>query len=196
MPSMEAIWLLYGGLLLAPFVQEDAAVVAAASLSGMSGANPGVAFGAVLLGLTLSDVWKYWAGRLARTNAWARKLADKPGVAAARESVVRRLGITLLTARFVPGTRIPLYLASGFFNAPFLKFFAYMFSSALLYVSLVFGLFHILGAVVGEQVKNYLPLVGAVLVVGVVGTLILRRLRKGKAKPAEAQALADQNAPL
>lgn len=187
---MEAIWLLYGGLLLAPFVQEDAAVVAAATLSGMSGANGVMSYCAVLLGLTLSDVWKYWAGRLARTNAWAKKLADKPGVAAARDSVINRLGITLLTARFVPGTRIPLYLASGFFNAPFLKFFAYMFSSAVLYVSLVFGLFHVLGAVAGEQVKNYLPLIGLTLIAGLVLTLLVRRLRKGKTAPPDA--VADQ----
>lgn len=191
MPTMEAIWLLYGGLLLAPFVQEDAAVVAAATLSGMSGANPAVAYCAVLLGLTLSDVWKYWAGRLARTNAWAKKLADKPGVAAARDSVINRLGITLLTARFVPGTRIPLYLASGFFNAPFLKFFAYMFCSAVLYVSLVFALFRFLGAVAGEQIKAYLPLIGVALILGLVITVLVRRLRN-KGKATAPGAVVDQ----
>lgn len=192
-PTMEAIWLLYGGLVLAPFVQEDAAVVAAATLSGMSGAKPVLSYCAVLLGLTLSDVWKYWAGRLARTNAWAKKLADKPGVAAARDGVINRLGITLLTARFVPGTRIPLYLASGFFNAPFIKFFAYMFSSAVLYVSLVFGLFHVLGEVAGEQAKNYLPLIGIALIVGLVVTVVVRRVRKAKSPSLEG--LADQIQP-
>lgn len=187
---MNSGWLPYWTLVFGPFVQEDAAVVAAATFASMAGKGPVASYLAVLLGLVLSDVWKYWAGRFARTHKWAKKFAEKPGVMAARESVVNRLGITLMTARFVPGTRIPLYLASGFFNAPFLRFFFYMTASAVAYVTLVFAAFMVLGAVAGEKAKAYLPLVGIVFVTVILGATLLRSRTRRRQAAAVAAAAA------
>lgn len=179
-------WLVYLGLFLAPFLQEDAAVIGAASLMSMeTGTNPTTAFIVTLLGLTVSDVWKYWAGRLARTQRWAHRFAEKPAVAAAEAKVVGNLGAALMTARFVPGTRIPLYVASGFFKAPFWKFFAFVVASGALYLGLFFAAFEILGAVAGERAKIYLPLIGLAIVLVVVGGPFPKR-RLSRAAAARA----------
>lgn len=168
-------WGLYLGFLIAPFIQEDAAVVGAAAASSAGGGDSLWLFAAILAGLTLSDLWKYWAGRAARTHRWARRYAEKPSVLAVRERIVNRLGLTLLTVRFVPGTRIPFYVASGFFKAPFALFAVFVTLSAALYVAVAFVLFHLLGMALGEQVKQLLPVAAILLVLGLVAWHGFRR---------------------
>lgn len=162
-------------LLLAPFVQEDAAVFAAAGAAAamMPGAHPALIFAAALLGLVASDTWKYWAGRWARSNARLRAWADKPLVNAARDKVLGRLGATLFAVRFIPGTRVSAYVAAGFFGAPFTPFFAYVVSSAALYIGLAFALAHALGQAAGERFAHYLP---AILITAVLAFFLLRWL--------------------
>lgn len=154
------VWLIYGAALLGPFVQEDAAILGASTASMTMGVNaPGV-FVAALLGLLLSDVWKYWAGRLALRSKTASTWIANPRVQAAREHVVNRLGVGLLVARFVPGTRVPLYLACGVFKAPFERFLVYLALSGLLYVGLAFALVRGLGDVIGGHPALLAPSIG------------------------------------
>lgn len=165
--------------LLAPFVQEDAAVLGAASTSALGMSDSGLLFLAVLVGLTLSDVWKYWAGRAALTQKWAKKYAEKPRVLAAKNKVITRLGKALMVVRFVPGTRIPFYVAAGYFNAPFGKFTAFIVLSGFVYIALVFALFHALGAVLGEAVKAWLPIIA----IGLVAIVVVAQWVRARLKP-------------
>ena len=65
-------------IFFSPFVQEDAAVLYAASLSAN---NPALYFPkmffVILAGLFLSDIWKYWIGWAALRNPKARAFAEK-----------------------------------------------------------------------------------------------------------------------
>ncbi|MBI1252029.1 MAG: hypothetical protein GC189_11205 [Alphaproteobacteria bacterium] len=171
---------LYASLFLAPFIQEDAAVfggAAAASASGMIGADPASLFVTVVAGLIASDVWKYWAGRWAQTHGKVRAWAEKPGVVAAKEKVLTRLGATLFAARFIPGTRIAAYLAAGLFGAPFLPFLGYLVASAILYVGLAFGLVAVVGAAAGEQAVHALAIAVGAAALLFVGFALWRRRR-------------------
>lgn len=161
-------------LFIAPFLQEDAAVIGAASLSLAEMGNPVLLFVAVAVGLTVSDLWKYWLGRAARSRDWAMKFAEKPAVARAEKLVRDKLGTTLMTVRFVPGTRIPLYVASGYFAAPWLRFAFWITVSAIAYIAIAFALFQTVGAVAGEQAKIWLPLFAIAVL---LGYLLFRRLR-------------------
>ena len=167
-------WGVYACFFILPFIQEDAAVLgsAAAAVAGL-----GDPFGlgvAILAGLSFSDLWKYWAGRAALEHKWAKKYADKSSVKKARDNVVNHLAKSLMVVRFVPGTRIPFYVASGFFKAPFDKFAIFVVFSGLVYILLAFALFYIFGEVFGEQVHKYLPFIAMGLVVIVVGGQFLR----------------------
>ena len=168
-------WFPYLCALIGPFIQEDAAVLGAASASVSGIGTPMGMFIAITIGLTISDLWKYWLGRAAITQPWAKKHAEGPRILKAKDSIVHNLGKSIMIARFVPGTRIPLYIAAGFFQASFLKFTAFIFLSALIYIAIAFGLFHILGEVAGEEAKKHLPIVA---VVGFVFLLIFKRLKR------------------
>jgi len=135
-------------------------------------------FIAITIGLTMSDLWKYWLGRAAISQSWARKHAESPRILKAKDSIVHNLGKSVMIARFVPGTRIPLYIAAGFFQASFLKFSGFIFLSALIYIGIAFGLFSILGEVAGEEAKKYMPIVA---IIGFVCLLIFKRLKRPSA---------------
>ena len=155
-------WVLYFSIFFLPFIQEDAAVIGAATASLAGAAPTTFLVVAILSGLVASDAWKYWMGRLARRYDWAHKFAEKPGVSIAGDLINKEFVQTMLTARFVPGTRIPTYIAAGFFKADYAKYILTLVLTASLYVGLMFGLFHSVGAVAGEKAKIWLPVIAVV----------------------------------
>jgi membrane protein DedA with SNARE-associated domain len=156
---------LYFAIFALPFLQEDAAVIGAATASILGLAPTPFLISAIVCGLMASDAWKYWIGRLARRYAWAHKFAEKPGVSVAGDLVRKEFIQTMLTARFVPGTRIPTYVACGFFKANYAKYLVVLFLTASLYVAIMFSLFHVGGAVAGEKAKFWLPAIAVALLV-------------------------------
>jgi membrane protein DedA with SNARE-associated domain len=147
---------LYLVLFLAPFLQEDAAVIGAAAASAAGEGRPIAIFLAVLLGLTVSDVWKYWVGRASHRWAWAKRAAATARVANVADQVSRRLGAALTIARFIPGTRIPLYIACGYFRLSFARFAALIVVSGALYIGVAFAAAYGLGALLGNGGINSL----------------------------------------
>lgn len=150
---------LYLVVALGPFLQEDAAIITAASSASLGLADPYGLYAALICGLAASDLWKYWAGRWARTHHRAEWVAAHPQVLKVGRHVVDRQAITLLVARFVPGTRVPIYLASGFFKAPFGKLTLWVVGSGMFYCLLMFLVFHFLGEVGGDRVRVIAPFV-------------------------------------
>ncbi|WP_425408350.1 DedA family protein [Hyphococcus sp.] len=173
-------WLLFGLLFLSPFLQEDFGVILAAAAS-LAGAAPApFLIGAILTGLVASDAWKYWMGRLARRYDWAHRFAEKPGVSVAGDLIRREFLQTMLTARFVPGTRIPTYIAAGFFKADYLKYILTLMFTASLYIAVVFTLFHSVGAVAGEEAIVWLPAIAIGILVSYIIFRWLNHRRKNE----------------
>ncbi|MBL9129387.1 MAG: VTT domain-containing protein, partial [Verrucomicrobiales bacterium] len=128
-----ASWADYGpvvrGLLLglATFVQEDVPTVAAAVGAASGLLTWPSAFVGCFLGIWAGDLLLYGIAR-----RWGRGLLRYRGIRrwVSSEAVVRseawfaRRGDWLLvTSRFVPGLRLPTYLAAGFLRVPFVRFF-------------------------------------------------------------------------
>lgn len=158
-------WVLYAAIFFTPFLQEDVAVIGAATASLYDVAPLAFLVAAILSGLVASDAWKYWMGRLARRYDWAHRFAEKPGVSIAGDLIRKEFLETMLTARFVPGTRIPTYIAAGFFQADYAKYILTLVMTASLYVAIVFTLFHSVGAVAGEEAIIWLPAIAIGLLV-------------------------------
>ncbi len=170
-----SMWLVYLGLFIGPFVQEDTAVIGAASLSLATNQPWLPIYVAVLAGLITSDSWKYWLGWAAKHHDWAKKFGQRQRVTKMKHAVLNNAVKTLITVRFLPMARIPTYLATGFFGVPYYKYWLSIAFSGFLYVSMFFLTFHLLGELVGAQMKKYLPFVAISLVVTVLGVLFLKR---------------------
>lgn len=166
-------------IFFSPFVQEDAAVLYAASLSAN---NPALYFPkmffVILAGLFLSDIWKYWIGWAALRNPKARAFAEKKHVADLQEKVQKYTIVTLFTARFVPLARIPAYVACGFFKVPYWKFCFYIGLTATVYTIIIFAVLNWLGAALGERFEWILPIVAVSIALLFIGFQILRRKKE------------------
>lgn len=179
---MEPSWLLYLGIAAGPFVQEDAAVLAAATLSASKPQHFPTIFFVILIGLILSDVWKYWIGWAALKNPHARAFAEKKHVANLQDKVQRHLFFTLLGARFLPLARVPAYVACGYFKVSYARYCLYIAFTATLYSIIIFTVCHYLGKAVGDKLEVILP-VSALTLIVVFGSIIWwrqRRAAKGK----------------
>jgi len=63
---------------------------------------------------------------------------------------------TLLTARFLPLARVPVYIACGYFKMSYVKFCAIVFIIALLYCIAIFAAIHLLGEAFGDEMEMVL----------------------------------------
>lgn len=178
-------WSVYVLAFIGPFVQEDAAIIGAATTAATGQGNPLGMFLGTWIGVIISDGWKYWAGRFAHLWPLAAKMAATPRVAEARDKVLRRLGVTLIVARFVPGTRIPLNVACGVFRVPFWRYLIFISVSAAMYLGLAYVVVYSLGAALGEQLRLVMPVVVVVLVIGILGYSWLRSRARRRRLAAE-----------
>jgi len=174
-------WLVYLCSFIAPFVQEDIAVIGAVTAIISKMGHPLGLFLSIATGLIFSDLWKYWLGRAAITQSWARKHSDKPAVHKAKEKLDENMLRTIFVSRFLPGARIPLYIAAGLFKLPFSKFAFSICVTAIFYIGLIYTIFLGLGEIAGERLKAYLPIVA---LLAVILYLFFNRVRR-KSTPAQ-----------
>jgi membrane protein DedA with SNARE-associated domain len=174
---MDPSWILYLGIFFGPFVQEDAAVIAAATLSAADASHFPVIFFVILTGLFVSDIWKYWIGYAAHTSARARAYADREHVAEFSDKIRRNLFMTLLTARFVPLARVPVYVACGYFKVSYPKFCLIIFFTALPYCLVVFALCHGLGEVFGDRIEFIILSLGIAVATIALSAFLIRRAK-------------------
>lgn len=172
------VWYIYLGLLIGPFIQEDAAVFTAAGLAVNEPRQTLLMALTVFVGLFFSDAWKYWIGRFALRNEKARAFTEKKHVSDLKDKVERNLALTLISIRFIPFGRIPTYAACGFFKVSYIKYCFFIALSALIYVCIVFTTIRVLGELMGERLHWMLPIIAlTVVLIIIVGQYIKRRLK-------------------
>lgn len=176
----------YISVFFGPFVQEDAAVLLAASLSANNPSYFPTMFFVILAGLILSDIWKYWIGWAALKNDRARAFAEKKHVIDLKDKVQRYTLVTLFGARFIPLARVPAYVACGFFRVNYAKFCLIIALTATIYTLIIFAICHLLGEVMGEQFEWLLPIIGVSAAFIFVAIQILRRKYRRKTDMGDA----------
>jgi len=75
------------------------------------------------VGIVIGDVGLYCLGRLASTHPRLARYVEHDFTAPFRIWLETRFVLTVFTARFIPGARLPTYTASGFFHSPLSLFF-------------------------------------------------------------------------
>lgn len=125
-------------LFLAPFVLEEAAILAAAGLATAGLLSLPLAFFPLLVGMIASDWLLFGLGRLAarigRVRAWVGEKRIRKG----RRLLSRGTFAAAVTARLVPWLLPPIFLASGLVGVAFRTFALTNALVASVYTAVVF----------------------------------------------------------
>jgi membrane protein DedA with SNARE-associated domain len=85
--------------------------------------------------------------------------------------------MTLLTARFVPLARVPVYVACGYIKVSYPKFCLIIFFTALPYCLVVFALCHGLGEVFGDRIEFIILSLGIAVATIALSAFLIRRAK-------------------
>jgi len=181
-------WAIALAIVLATFVLEDVATIAAAFLAATGMIAPGFAISALFVGIFAGDLALYGLGAAARTREWARRLIGERRMIKGRSWLKRRYVTALIGARFMPGFRLPTYTASGFLGLPFWPFASVAAGAGLVWTGLVFTLVYFFGVMAVEELGAWRWAVGAALLVLMfAGPAIADRLvRPAASEPGDA----------
>ena len=132
------------------FFSEDAATFGGAALAASGALATPIGFVACFLGIWMSDMMLYGLarrfGRPLLERRWVKRRVPAARVAKSEAWMQKRGLPILLVVRFVPGTRLPTYLASGLLAVPFGGFAAVTGFVAFLWVAVIFTLTREVGA--------------------------------------------------
>src|SRR5438876_1816327 len=137
-------------IILLSFVSEDAATISSAlSIFGGPISWP-LGFAACFTGIWLGDLGLYSLARCAGKNVlhsrWLARLADPATITRCEKTFAQNSALALIASRFVPGTRLPTYLAAGLFAMPLRRFALITAVGALVWISGIFALTKLFGA--------------------------------------------------
>jgi membrane protein DedA with SNARE-associated domain len=137
-------------IILLSFVSEDAATISSAlSIFGGPLSWP-LGFAACFAGIWLGDLGLYslarCLGKPILQSRWVARFADAAAIERCQESFNQRGSLTLLASRFVPGSRLPTYLAAGLLSMPAGRFALVTALAALLWIGGIFAIAKFLGS--------------------------------------------------
>jgi membrane protein DedA with SNARE-associated domain len=126
-------------ILLATFILEDVATVTAGMLASDGILPIYLALFALISGIVLGDLGLYGLGHLSTKSPWVRRLLERRRAIDIRNFMDQSLVPMVFAARFIPGTRLPSYTASGLLGLPFWRFATAAFFAVILQTTLLFG---------------------------------------------------------
>jgi len=138
----QGVLALASAIVLGALVSEDGATITAATLAAWSMLDTRLAFFSAFAGLWVGDLGIYALARQTtpaiRQHPWFKGWFAKSAVEISQDGQsVEHFGLAL--SRFVPGTRLPAYIAAGASKMPLLVFALTTAISALVWVFLVFA---------------------------------------------------------
>lgn len=128
-------------IVLGAFVSEDGATITAATLATSSLLDVRLAILSAFAGLWIGDLGVYalarWAGPAIRRHRWLRTWFAKTQNKDSSPNQ-ERMQWSLALSRFLPGTRLPAYIAAGFEQMPVATFAAVTAISAIAWIIALF----------------------------------------------------------
>src|SRR5436309_11605237 len=137
-------------IVLLSFISEDAATISSA-LSLFGGPiNWQLGFAACFAGIWLGDLGVYSLarcfGKPILKSRWIARFADAEAIEWCQTRFNDHASLKLLASRFVPGTRLPTYLAAGLLSMPVTRFAIVTAFAALLWIGGIFAIAKLLGS--------------------------------------------------
>lgn len=137
--AVGSLVLLSFAIILCSSVFEDLTIIVVGVLAAEGIIPVPVAFPSLYAGILLGDTALYWLGRLARTHPGLARYIKHDFVASLRAWLESRYALTVFSARFIPGSRLPTYTASGFFGFPFSTFIATVVGAIAIWTTFLFS---------------------------------------------------------
>lgn len=138
-------WLAPLAIILATFILEDAATVGVGVLAASGDVGIIIGLISLYIGIVLGDFGLYGLGRLAITHPRIRSWVEHKKVARVKDWLHESVTPTVITTRFLPGMRLPTYLACGFFKVPFRKFATPVLIAVVLWTPFLFTASYLFG---------------------------------------------------
>ena len=122
---------------------EDGATLLAVTLSMAGRLDPRVGFASAFLGIWAGDMGLYvlgskLGGKLTQ-SMWMRRFLSIESLAKAQSWFERRGALAIILSRFIPGSRLPLYVAAGALRQPARIFGAVTGLCAIVWVGAIFA---------------------------------------------------------
>lgn len=163
--------LLLAAIFVASLLLEDAAIVAAGLLAARMAVDPVAAVAVLVLGTAVGDMALHGVGRWAAGHSWIGRQRTRPALEHALQWLGRNWWLALVVARFSPGLRLPVYLASGILRLPLLACSAVIVAASLVWTPGLFLLSRAGGAALSGA-SLYAPVM---IVLGLAAVPLLAR---------------------
>ena len=133
-------------IILMAIVFEDMTTIIVALLAADGIIPVPLALAALYVGVVGGDVGFYTIGWLASTSPRLARYVDHDFTAPFRAWLETRFILTVFTARFIPGTRLPTYASSGFFRSPFITFLLTVIAATAIWTTFLFSMLYWFGS--------------------------------------------------
>lgn len=137
--SVGSTALLSLAIIVATFILEDPTTVIVGVLAADHIIGVPVALFSLYAGIVLGDISLYCLGWLASTHPRLGRYVDHDFIAPFRAWLETRYVLTIFSARFIPGSRLPTYTASGFFRSPLSAFILTAIVATSIWTTLLFS---------------------------------------------------------
>lgn len=131
------------GIALSTLISEDLACIAAGSLAAQAKMRLGGAIAAALIGIVVGDLLLYCigfiGGRAALNFPILKKRLSAEKLKRAEDWFAARGSRIIIASRFIPGSRLPTYLAAGVLRVPVLQFALLLIVAAALWTPVLVG---------------------------------------------------------
>ncbi len=152
-------WLLMVALAFATFASEDLACICGGILAAKGGMSIEQAIAACAVGIWVGDVGLYWLGYFAANTRkhwkWMDRIASPQRIAKGRHMFEQHGMKWIFISRFVPGMRLPSFVAAGAVGWSFKKFVFALAIGAWMWTPVICGLAYVSGRAVLEWVEAY-----------------------------------------
>lgn len=166
-------------IIIGTFILEDAATILVGVMAADGTLSAPIGLASLYAGIVLGDFGLYALGRLTVSHKWVRRYVSHQRLDPFRDLLQRQLITAVISTRFLPGARLPTYLACGLFHVSFGRFALSVVIATAMWTTLLFGVAYAFGELT-TQWLGFLRWPASLLIlilVLLVGRLAARRGR-------------------
>ena len=126
-------------IILGTFILEDPTTIIVGVLAADGIISVPLALLSLYTGIVVGDIGLYCLGWLASTSPRLAQYVDHDLIAPFRAWLETRYILTIFSARFIPGARLPTYTSSGFFRSPLSTFIIVAIGATSIWTTLLFS---------------------------------------------------------